>query len=312
MTSDEKAELLKSTISQLYTNEGRSISYISRLLEINRKTLSSKIKEWNLKDSKPTHHLTPSNQKFLNKNRNFIKSNLDNNISMTKIADGLHISRDSLYKTFIQNDEVLKKAHEDYVNRIHDNHNQNIQTLMDNSSRNYCEDLPDEYWKPILGYDGYEVSNKGRVRAYAKRYNKYYLLTTSANKVNNRLYVALQHGDSHKNLAVARLVAHAFVDGFSETNNTVNHIDGNVQNNDSSNLEWVSQSDNNRHAYQNLNRSIVNGKRYEFDKILYKNKYEFKTVAAFARFLGKSETQTRRYLDEPEKHEIKFIKNRND
>ena len=56
-----------------------------------------------------------------------------------------------------------------------------------------------------------------------------------------------------------------------------------------------------------INRNIVRGKRYKFDRILYKDKYEFKTVAAFARFIGMSETQTRRYLDEPEKHDIKLI-----
>ena len=43
MTTEEKAEMLKSTISQLYSKEGRSISYISRLLEINRRTISAKI-----------------------------------------------------------------------------------------------------------------------------------------------------------------------------------------------------------------------------------------------------------------------------
>ena len=45
MTSQEKAEMLKTTITQLYTNEGRTISYISRLLEINRTTVAHKIKE---------------------------------------------------------------------------------------------------------------------------------------------------------------------------------------------------------------------------------------------------------------------------
>ena len=39
MTNSEKAELLKDTIYQLYSKEGRSKSYISRLLEIDRKIL---------------------------------------------------------------------------------------------------------------------------------------------------------------------------------------------------------------------------------------------------------------------------------
>ena len=122
------------------------------------------------------------------------------------------------------------------------------------------------------------------------------------------MYVKLYNGTKIKNLQVARLVGHAFVDGYSEKNNTINHNDGNVANNKASNLTWVSQSDNNLHSYKELNRLKVRCKRYNFTKILYKNKYEFKTVAAFAKFLNKSETQIRRYLDNPKKYDIKLIK----
>ena len=41
--------------------------------------------------------------------------------------------------------------------------------------------------------------------------------------------------------------------------------------------------------------------------IVYDNKYKFKSIAAYARFIGKSEIQARRYMDEPEKHNIKVI-----
>jgi hypothetical protein len=122
------------------------------------------------------------------------------------------------------------------------------------------------------------------------------------------MYVTLYNGNKAKNLQVAVLVAHAFVEGYDETHNTVNHKDGNVQNNVWTNLEWMSQSENNKHAYDKLNRTRVNFRKYHFKKIVYMNKYEFKTVAAFSRFIGKSPTQTRRYMDEPEKHDIKLIK----
>ena len=138
------------------------------------------------------------------------------------------------------------------------------------------------------------------------------LIKQHPNKNNGRLYVTLIQNKKPKNLNVSRLVAHAFVNGFSEENNTVNHIDGNITNNTQENLEWVSQAQNNLHAYRKLNRNTVKTKRYNFQKIIYKEKYEFKTVAAFARFLGKSETQTRRYLDNPAKHQIKLINNCND
>lgn len=312
LNSNEKAEMLKSTIYQLYTNEGRSRSYISKLLKINRKTLSDKIKKWQFPDPEPMHHMTPSNKKFLNKNKNLIKSRLDNDIPMTKIAEELKISRHVLYKTFILNDAVLTKAHSDYIQRIKDGHSSRISKAIDEPSREYVVDLEGEMWKPILGYPDYDVSNKGRIRRLAKRYNQYYIVQQYSNIHNGRSYVTLYTETGKKNLIVARLVAHAFVEGHSDKKNTVNHKDGDVTNNKSDNLEWVSQSENNEHAYEVLNRKKVNSRTYHFDKILYKNKYEFKTVRAFAKFIGKSETQTRRYLDEPDKHDIKFIKNCND
>ena len=171
MKSNEKAELLKQTISHLYSNEGRSISYISKLLQINRKTISGKIKEWSLPEPKPMRHLTPSNQKFLNKNRNLIKSRLDNNVSINAIADELKISRHTLYKTFILYDDVLKKAHDDYTNRIKTNALNRREQYKSDSRFDYnITPIPGEIWKPILGYETYEVSNKGRIRQLQKLY----------------------------------------------------------------------------------------------------------------------------------------------
>ena len=308
MTAEEKVEMLKSTISQLYSKEGRSISYISRLLEINRCTISAKIKEWGIPEPEPMKHVKPSTQKFINKNRNLIKSRLDNDIPMTEIAEELGIQRCTLQRTYINNDEILKKAHDDYIKRMHDGHNESIVEAIEKSSRDYYTgDLDGEQWRLILGYDGYEVSNKGRVRHYVERYKTYILLKPNINQLTGRVYVSITADKKRNNFILARLVAHAFVKGYSEERNTVNHKDGDIKNNCSDNLEWVSQSENNKHAYDKLNKNTVRGKRYKFDRILYKDKYEFKTVAAFARFIGMSETQTRRYLDEPEKHDIKLI-----
>ena len=51
---------------------------------------------------------------------------------------------------------------------------------------------------------------------------------------------------------VHRLVGFAFLDGFSDTNNIINHIDGNKNNNHFNNLEWCSIIDNNKHAIEEL------------------------------------------------------------
>lgn len=311
MTSSEKAELLKETIKKLYSDEGRSKSYIGRLLGINRKIIADKITEWNLPAPKPQRHAKPSAQKYINKNREKIKAMLDNDIPITEIARTLNITRDFLNGTIFPCDNVLQKAREDHERRRMENADKRREAFKEKSNRNYeYEDLPGEIWKPVLGYENYDVSNMGRVRKEAKRYKSYYLLALCQNKNNGRLYVCLFKGKNRerKNLQLSRVVAHAFVDGFSEEKKVVNHIDGDVTNCKAENLEWVTPSENNYHAYEVLNRTRTKGQVLSFRKLIYKKKYEFNTIAALARFLKKSETQTRRYLDNPEKHEIEIIR----
>lgn len=55
---------------------------------------------------------------------------------------------------------------------------------------------------------------------------------------------------SHKEMLAHRLVALAFIENDDPLNKTfVNHIDGDKLNNNISNLEWVTPSENNQHAY---------------------------------------------------------------
>lgn len=309
---ENRYELLKNSIYILYSKEGRSISYISRILELSRKTLSQKIREWEFPKAEPRRHLTPSSQKFANKNRQRIISRLNHDISVSAIARELGVSRDFLQRTIVPNDPAMKHAHDEYINRIKNKAQDRRNDLMQKSARNYIrQDLPGEEWKPVLGYDRYMVSNMGRVRAKAEHYNAWYEIGQEKNKNTGRPYVRL-HGNKERaggqNLQVARLVAHAFVPGYDETHNTVNHISGDIMNNRACNLEWISQSENNTHAYRELGRKAVRKNKSDFTEVIYKEKYHFTTVAALAKFLKKSETQTRRYLERPEQHDLRIIK----
>lgn len=300
MTDREKINLYKDPIIKLYSKEGRTKSYISRLFGLNRTLLTRIINnEWKLVKAQKTH-LKPSTEKFLNRNRLFIKSKLDSDVTITSLVEILGCNK-SLLETIINYDPILKKSNEDRFERIHKKHVDRINEYRLNSSRNYDPvSLPGEKWKNILGYPKYMISNMGRVKVYRIKTNSYILLTPSKNTKSGRLYISLVDSSGKKhNLNLARLVGYNFVLGFSDDKNTINHKDGNVENNNSSNLEWISQSDN---------RKPIKKNKSDFKKIIYKNKYEFKTLSALAKFLGKSETQTRKYLGNPGKYNLKIIK----
>lgn len=298
MNPNEKIEIMKDIIEQLYSKEGRSINYIARLIDVRSVRLSNYIKNvWRL--DPPKRGLRPSELKHLNKNKNYIINSLNSNVKITEMMNKLNVTRTNLVDRYILQDDKLKNIYYLYLDRI--TRKSNRYTILRESDFD-----KDEVWKNILGYDNYQISNKGNVRKIKGNYT-YQLLHKMVNIKNNREYVSFQS----KTLQISRLVGFAFVDGYSEVNNTINHIDGDVHNNDASNLEWISQSANLKHSYDYLDRPI-NKRKKSFDKLIYDDKYEFKTVASLARFLNKSDTQIRRYLLEPEKYKIKIINNCND
>lgn len=100
-----------------------------------------------------------------------------------------------------------------------------------------------EVWKDVVGYEGrYVVSNMGNVREVGAATNlKQY------GSGNGYLIVSLNDGSKRKNRLLHRVIATAFI-ANPDNKPQVNHINGIGVDNRLENLEWVTVSENQRHA----------------------------------------------------------------
>jgi len=102
-------------------------------------------------------------------------------------------------------------------------------------------------WKEIEGYEGfYEVSDQGQVRRVGKATGAVQgrILKLKAGTSGYPI-VHLSKENKVRTHMVHRLVAKAFLPNRKEQ---VNHINGDKLDNRAENLEWVTQSENMRHA----------------------------------------------------------------
>lgn len=121
-----------------------------------------------------------------------------------------------------------------------------------------------EIWLPIPSCLGYEASSLGRIRSTRWSINRFHRAAAEtprikAQAVNENSYHIVSIGRSAKR-RVHVLVAEAFL-GPKLPRMDVNHIDGNKANNRPDNLEYLSRSDNHRHAFKlGLSKSPFTGR----------------------------------------------------
>lgn len=115
-------------------------------------------------------------------------------------------------------------------------------------NREYAKDdiksLNGEIWKEIDTQGKYYISSYGRVKSY-QGINARILKPSQNKKGYLRVYLSAENGKK-KAYYIHRLVAIAFIENNDNKKDTVDHIDFQVQNNNVSNLCWLSRSDNSK------------------------------------------------------------------
>lgn len=105
------------------------------------------------------------------------------------------------------------------------------------------EELKNERWKPIFGYDGmYQVSDIGRVRSL--KFGK--VMVMKQRKVGSGyLSITLSKDGKQERFYVHRLVAQSFIENDNIFNTEVNHRNEIKTDNRAVNLEWCDRQYNN-------------------------------------------------------------------
>lgn len=113
-----------------------------------------------------------------------------------------------------------------------------------------------EEWKELKESQGkYLISNYGRVKSL--KFGREKILKTRKTH-DGYLWYSLSFQGKAKTMRAHRLVAEYFIDNpFNKP--TVNHIDGNKENNRVDNLEWSTLKEQMQHAYSNNLKEPVQG-----------------------------------------------------
>ena len=127
--------------------------------------------------------------------------------------------------------------------------------------------MTEEIWRKVQEYDGYEVSNLGRLRSYLHAKQAYILKLDNCQRYS-RIHLMQNKKGSRK--MVHRLVAGAFIPN-PLNKPQINHKNGSKKDNKVENLEWCTNSENQLHSYRVLgNKHTPKVKLSEYDVMAIK------------------------------------------
>jgi len=133
----------------------------------------------------------------------------------------------------------------------------------------------EEEWRELKGSrETYLISNLGNVKTKERIGARgYHVCSHEFSKSHNSsgyLRVSLTIDDKRKSYFIHRLVAKLFIPN-PENKEYVNHKDGNKENNRADNLEWVTRSENEKHAWRiglkSAETSGAKGERHGMHKL---------------------------------------------
>jgi len=175
------------------------------------------------------------------------------------------------------------------------------------------EEEEEEVWRDIAGFEGkYQISNLGRVKSILKTMTK-----IRKPRIHSSGYWCLNLTVNYKwkSVTIHRLIAIAFIPNPNNYR-TVNHIDGNKQNNDISNLEWCTQKENCKHAFRTgLHKPSCIGRFNELhpmSKTIYQYSIDgeyiqsFPSVSEVGRVLGVKVGNISSFASHPEKRNYAY------
>lgn len=118
-----------------------------------------------------------------------------------------------------------------------------------------------EEWKEIKGFEGaYLISNMGQVMSLPRQGTQHKEPVLRSLSLTHDGYVKIRLIGNGKDITtrIHRLVAEAFLPN-PEWKETVNHKDGNKQNNSVDNLEWADRHEQLQHDYVNNLKKPMKG-----------------------------------------------------